>query len=1533
MNKALKEIFKQKRRQTEYQCRIIWIMDSNLPKKSPSVLHGQTVSSSHFWRFPPRCPVQYSCRKKSSCRSTRQTGESDAPLLNGIPSTCPLGWVGKMAPSRFGVKMTACCAKRKWCTSQKQPASCSALTAIEWSLVTKQIQSLKNGKQMGVIGVWKTNRGLSPICQYQREGAITHILFCGLAYEEESMEKWNSLFFFATDAGSLCLGDDMKHCSEVCKVSGRIKSLLFYEKESSTIIITSHMLLVQFKLTTSEKLTPSRKFKLSIAGDPELLQAIWAGNGLIAISSGENMIRLMNIEKDENYVLTLADPIFGGVLLNDKILSIAYNNKKRSLACGTKSGNIVMWQCKSVSGEPPASSEGWEAKKQTKAELSDIYELLWGTSHGLICGLVPQGLVLLIETQLKKKMRDSLQVIQTNQKSLDVRMQGKNQGAQIKLDFAVKGVDCSQKHVLVWSGKEAHVFEITSSGAKPEGSFECKSMLLAILEDNVVSCAEGKIYVVNYKGVVKQMFNMIESEGDATLVELNSKRMIVATSNNQIKIWDVTRKLWKQMGMPRPFEKDGRGLGEIKQIAVNCDGTKLAILADAMPVPSIKVPDTKFYVYDIEYDSIIEYEISKHRIPVYCTWDQSDPRLLGVETEYVVETKEDEGDILEQDAIQPEAVEKPKVENEDKCYKMLTTFFVTSENGIKEHAKIEYQSADHTLLGINVPFYYICGYIKEETEESKYEESVQLTITIQERRFAEYEALREEIDEETKKAILNFSASLANGNMDEAYNAVRGINNTRVWESLAQLCIKTKRLDVAQICLGNMRFARGAKALRDAENEKEVEAKIATVAIHLNKTEMAKKLYEECGRFDLLIKLLEANGEWEEAIKVAEKNDKIHLNSLYYKIAKSYEYSGELDTSIKYYELSGIGKTEIPRMLWSHGKLDKLEEYIKKKRDPQLYRWWAQYLESKGNTDEAVKFYKLSNDDASLARIACIRDDLTMASKIALDSSDPYAAYHVARKYEASGHIQEAIKFYTKSQRLHHAIRLAKATGMDSEVFNLSLLSSKTIILQSAAYFEEKRQFEKAATLYDKGGNTRKALKIAEEHKLFELLKTLSKNLEDTEDPEMLAKNAQFLVDNGQYEKAVHLLLTAKRYEEAVDLCERNNVPMSEELANKVITQAGSGVGSEEAKRRDDIVTRVARLCKRQGLFAVACQKYTQIGKKAKAMKCLIKQGNVGAVIAYANTARDPEVYVMAANYLQNANLHNNDVKIMTTIVLFYKRAKAFENLAAFYEGQAQNEIDEYREYEKALGAMTEAVKAIQNAPNAVKSGRLQQLEYRMKLISDFVRARKLAETGTNPEEMVKICRFIMDSPDAESAVRVGDVIAQVIEYFYRIKDFKSAYEYLQSMVSRGIRVNPYLDQVVIENIYAALGIARTDVGGGQEGIAEEIGEEFEDNQQLQQLNHFIGSRYASISYFNRQRQQQQAVRQTNENILEELDTLLQKVVDGPNPLLPSLLKRYFTKICFIVDLPQNVVYAVHYLTSARCRPYICLGHQTFPLS
>ena len=112
----------------------------------------------------------------------------------------------------------------------------------------------------------------------------------------------------------------------------------------------------------------------------------------------------------------------------------------------------------------------------------------------------------------------------------------------------------------------------------------------------------------------------------------------------------------------------------------------------------------------------------------------------------------------------------------------------------------------------------------------------------------------EEIDEEVTKALIEFSLLMACGKLDEAYKTVKNIKTANIWENMAHICIKTKRLDVLEVCLSNMRFERGIKAFREARHEKEPEAKLAKVAMHLNMIEEAKKLLKEVNRWDVLIK-------------------------------------------------------------------------------------------------------------------------------------------------------------------------------------------------------------------------------------------------------------------------------------------------------------------------------------------------------------------------------------------------------------------------------------------------------------------------------------------------------------------------------------------------------------------------------------------------------------------------------------------------------------------------------------------------------
>lgn len=56
-----------------------------------------------------------------------------------------------------------------------------------------------------------------------------------------------------------------------------------------------------------------------------------------------------------------------------------------------------------------------------------------------------------------------------------------------------------------------------------------------------------------------------------------------------------------------------------------------------------------------------------------------------------------------------------------------------------------------------------------------------------------------------------------------------------MWKSLAKMCVKTKQLDMAMLCLGHMRQAKGARALRQAmhNDSLSLDAKAGILAVEL----------------------------------------------------------------------------------------------------------------------------------------------------------------------------------------------------------------------------------------------------------------------------------------------------------------------------------------------------------------------------------------------------------------------------------------------------------------------------------------------------------------------------------------------------------------------------------------------------------------------------------------------------------------------------------------------------------------------------
>lgn len=161
-------------------------------------------------------------------------------------------------------------------------------------------------------------------------------------------------FFLVGVKGSIFLADDAGSCSEGISTGGNIANVLILDATDMLITVTHDLRVAQYKFSNS-KLMFENEVKLSSSARSEkrLANAIWVGNGVLAISSQSSTIRIWDMLNDENLSLTIPDSE------NLRINCIAYNPQKNILAGGTDSGHIMLWKYKTLN-KKKKKIEAWE---------------------------------------------------------------------------------------------------------------------------------------------------------------------------------------------------------------------------------------------------------------------------------------------------------------------------------------------------------------------------------------------------------------------------------------------------------------------------------------------------------------------------------------------------------------------------------------------------------------------------------------------------------------------------------------------------------------------------------------------------------------------------------------------------------------------------------------------------------------------------------------------------------------------------------------------------------------------------------------------------------------------------------------------------------------------------------------------------------------------------------------------------------------------------------------------------------------------
>ena len=514
---------------------------------------------------------------------------------------------------------------------------------------------------------------------------------------------------------------------------------------------------------------------------------------------------------------------------------------------------------------------------------SPVHQLSWYGGQGTVAVVTDEGVTVLTETVMRCGMCGSLAVIQTDSHTVSIHITGSTAVWTENTDMLIQGLSVGASCFVVWNGKTARVYRVDVQVCSVEAlePFLCAARAMAIADashitDEALFAAEqGMVKVLNFSGVQKGSISFTDTEGAPEHLDINNCYLVVVTVKGVIQIHDI-----KKPTRPQPIGSAGKftalplslpsdtsdsavaGLKESKgqsavafhskgstasapnslkvvEIKVNCKGDKVAILAVHVEgALQVRHRDSRLHVFDHNKGSMHTHDFKRDcRCPVSLFWDDVDERMLSCEAvkdRVTVLAAAPKG--LAVPAVSGDERERERKKNDETAGDdsqslaevEIVLFFATTEHGLLMQDSFQRKSPCGTMLGFMVPRVYFRNMTSTVEDGVDGNGGSADKVKVYSKVMRDFIGM-DNVNDVTKKALLDFSYNLTLGKLDEAYRAVKTIGSVTIWENMAQMCVKTKRLDVAEVCLGNMGHARGAAAVRESRKEGSVELSIGAL--------------------------------------------------------------------------------------------------------------------------------------------------------------------------------------------------------------------------------------------------------------------------------------------------------------------------------------------------------------------------------------------------------------------------------------------------------------------------------------------------------------------------------------------------------------------------------------------------------------------------------------------------------------------------------------------------------------------------------
>ena len=1140
--------------------------------------------------------------------------------------------------------------------------------------------------------------------------------------------------------------------SEICTLTKPLHLLTLSNAARKLIVIHGDNVLTSFNFPPG--VSRYSEIKLQVGNPP---YCSFIRNDVLCYAINDTVF-VWNIQNDENHILRAPN--------NEKISSLFFDSINAKLFATSLDGSIIYWEC-TMRGL--VSRIGWTNPVSIDCGVR-IENAIWSpTCLSFIASCTGRRPLIFRSAPLHSIVTNDISLWQPKPDQLMTPNQ-----QPVKASSSVERASVSGSYVLVTTLTQTEIFTLRSGGLVPFSHFSTDTTLVEIVGEAVFDCKESSLECRNLKGVVKQTTSLGDSI--AKFMAINGKFLVVVCTDNNVFLYDISRrnpKLQFQTIFNTSYETPYR----IRTISLSCGGFAMSISIDIYEDGQWK-PSPDLFLHSPQFDKTVSLQF-EGRVPHVHIWDCEDPRLLCVQTRPYGSYYES---TMSGSLIVPLFVADS-----------LETFRQTT-------LKID---EGNVLCTVNLPRVFY-----QPLKDGMMDPPQGAVLP-------QFEGL-DSADEGSKKALMELNFHLATGDIDAAFNAIRGIDNKATWRSLATTCAQMRRVDLVDLCFGRMEDGGSAILLHKVkENDKDEAAAISLVDTQLGMYNEAKSVLKDNRRFDLLAQLHKSLGEWKDTMSVANSFDRIHLKTYAHQNARSLEILGQYEEAISKYEMAGTIGAELPRLALQANDLKLLFDYISDRTvseiPPKLLIWVGRFYEAHRYMDKALEYFEEARAYREMIRLNCCIGRWDDASNIAKRSNTRsvicFYARMLIRRIDYYSKPQNAtpqvdtdklkrdvIELFRRARQFAQAMDFALQYELIDDILALSFSAPASLVCKAARWFEEQKEAKNAILLYSRAGRFNRALSLCFTLKQYDALDEISESLNSKTDPSVLLRCGKYFLESERWSKAAQCFALARQFDEVIELCNKHNI----KLQNSVIQELS------ESKADPEVMKRFAALCEQQGAFNTAATLYIKFHDHLSAMKALVRSGDTEKVIKFANLIKKRETFILAANYIMTLKPRQGD-KLFETIIQFYTKAKSPDKLGRFLEATAQTEIDEYQEYEKGLDLMKKGLQLISNAPDVKQKDQIiAMMQKKIQLIEQYLAASQFA--SSDPKKAIQMCVSLLKDQHLESVMRSDDVYIVMVQACVAQGNFKNAHKILEDLRNNGTDLTWFMDVESIKKIYAAVG-------------------------------------------------------------------------------------------------------------------------------